>query len=136
MSILTVPFAYHQFYLYFHILFYHLIVVYYFPKTFFPTSWNPSLVQGSQMVFPANSLFPPISRLLTEWLLSSLSGRSSETPSSTARTAHRDPGAACSCSSTSAPGSCWEGEKPRETWGRKKNITWGSGKPGQEEKKM
>ena len=101
---------------------YHLVEMQYFPETLFPTAWNPSL--NSDAVSLSSLLTPSchhVSRPLTELLLSSLSGLSSKTLSSTARIAHRDWGAACSCRSTSAPGSCWEGEKPRETWGREKD---------------
>lgn len=105
-----------------------------FPSDFLSYSLKPifysNSVKMSSLSTPSSH---PVGRLLTEWLLSSVSGLSSKTLSSTARTAHRDPGAACSCSSTFAPGSCWEGEKPRETCEREK-YTWGSGQPGEKGK--
>ena len=104
-----------------HQLCHHLVVEHSFAEACFPTPWNPALILMQSVCLLSRPPSCYISSPLTDLLLSSLSGLSSKTLSSTARTAHRDPGAARSCRSTSAPGSCWEGEKSRETWGREKN---------------
>ena len=114
-------FPYHHFYLHVHTSLDSTLCDALFP-------WDSLSCSLESISYPdtasLSSLSTPschVSSPLTELLLSSLSGLSSKTLSSTARTAHRDPGAARSCRSTSDPGSCWEGEKPRETWGREKD---------------